>query len=277
MSGSASADSASWVSPGDGEDYYVQYLPVGMQELACPPELMLAQMTYAAVDHCILQAGGGYGAMNDYNAFTQHQYPQKFSGLLNIDEAARRSRRHAGRSRSRSQFPGAARPLLRAGFLASRLFAQRESSGFRRVLGQDRRLSVARFHRALVHAELMTVQATSRICWRSTNCWCVIPAHRFLLVMGPPVGPLRGLRPVGVSAGSAHRLQARQSANRDHVSDLVGWRLGLSVSRGAAAHPRPARYLRRVEAHMGLGYAQRRALLHLSAVCRLRQESTAAS
>jgi hypothetical protein len=36
----------------EGEDYYVQYLPVGMQELTCPPELMLAQMTYAAVDHC---------------------------------------------------------------------------------------------------------------------------------------------------------------------------------------------------------------------------------
>ena len=28
----------------EGEDYSVQYLPVGMQELACPPELMLAQM-----------------------------------------------------------------------------------------------------------------------------------------------------------------------------------------------------------------------------------------
>ena len=28
----------------EGEDYYVQYLPVGMQELVCPPELMLAQM-----------------------------------------------------------------------------------------------------------------------------------------------------------------------------------------------------------------------------------------
>ena len=69
----------------EGEDYYVQYLPVGMQELACPPELMLSQMIYAAVDHCILQAGGGYGAMNDYNAYTQHQYPQKFSGLLHID------------------------------------------------------------------------------------------------------------------------------------------------------------------------------------------------
>jgi hypothetical protein len=44
-------------------------MPVGMQQIVAPPELMLAQMTYARVDHCILQAGGGYGAMNDYNAF----------------------------------------------------------------------------------------------------------------------------------------------------------------------------------------------------------------
>jgi len=70
----------------DGEDYSVQYMPVGMQEIVAPPELMLAQMTYARVDHCVLHAGGGYGAMNDYNAFAQHQYPAKFTGLLNVDE-----------------------------------------------------------------------------------------------------------------------------------------------------------------------------------------------
>ena len=71
----------------EGDDYYVQYLPVGMQELACPPELMLAQMTVAGVDHCILQAGGGYGAMNEFNAFAQQQHPRKFTGLLHVDEA----------------------------------------------------------------------------------------------------------------------------------------------------------------------------------------------
>jgi predicted TIM-barrel fold metal-dependent hydrolase len=70
----------------DGEDYCVQYMPVGMQEIVAPPELMLAQMMYARVDHCILHAGGGYGAMNDYNAFAQRQYPAKFTGLLNLDE-----------------------------------------------------------------------------------------------------------------------------------------------------------------------------------------------
>jgi predicted TIM-barrel fold metal-dependent hydrolase len=71
----------------EGEDYFVQYMPVGMQEIEAPPEFMIAQMTYAGVDHCILQTGGGYGAMNDYNAFAQNQYPAKFSALLQIDEA----------------------------------------------------------------------------------------------------------------------------------------------------------------------------------------------
>ena len=70
-----------------GEDYGVQYMPVGMQEIVCSPEFMIAQMINAGVDHCILQAGGGYGAMNDYNAFAQRQHPDRFTALLNIDEA----------------------------------------------------------------------------------------------------------------------------------------------------------------------------------------------
>jgi predicted TIM-barrel fold metal-dependent hydrolase len=72
----------------DGEDFYVQYMPVGMQSFVAPPELMLAQMAYAGVDRCILQAGGAYGAMNDYNAFAQRAQPQKFFALMNLDEGA---------------------------------------------------------------------------------------------------------------------------------------------------------------------------------------------
>ena len=38
-----------------GEDHVIQYMPVGMQEMVAPPELMLAQMTYAGVDHAVQQ------------------------------------------------------------------------------------------------------------------------------------------------------------------------------------------------------------------------------
>ncbi len=54
-------------------------MPVGMQEMTAPPELMLAQMMYAGVDHCLLQAGGSYGAMTEMNAFAQQQYPDRMT------------------------------------------------------------------------------------------------------------------------------------------------------------------------------------------------------
>ncbi len=70
----------------DGEDYHSQYMPVGMQQIVAPPELMLAQMLDAGVDHTVLQTGWGYGMMNDYNAFAQNQYPDKFTAMLQVDE-----------------------------------------------------------------------------------------------------------------------------------------------------------------------------------------------
>src|SRR5258708_19168322 len=45
-----------------GPDYAIQYMHVGMQDMTAPPELMLAQMMDAGVDHCVLQARGGDGA-----------------------------------------------------------------------------------------------------------------------------------------------------------------------------------------------------------------------
>jgi len=71
----------------EGEDHVIQYMPVGMQELEAPPELMLAQMMNAGVDRCVLQAGGGYGAMSEMNAFAQNQYPARMTGLMHVDEA----------------------------------------------------------------------------------------------------------------------------------------------------------------------------------------------
>jgi len=70
----------------DGEDYALQYMPVGMQELVAPPELMLAQMTNAGVDHAVLQAGGVYGAMTAANAAAQVDHPAKFTGLIHVEE-----------------------------------------------------------------------------------------------------------------------------------------------------------------------------------------------
>ena len=170
----------------DGEDYYVQYLPVGMQELACPPELMLAQMTYAAVDHCILQAGGGYGMMNDYNAFTQHQYPQKFSGLLNIDEPL------ADRADTLAEVDRAVNSLGLRGLYYAQDFSRH---------GYSRNVNHPAFgafwdkivgYRLPVFIELSSTPNYDRAGYIANllaldELLLRYPGHRFLLVMGPPV------------------------------------------------------------------------------------------
>ena len=70
----------------DGEDYYVQYMPVAMAEFESTPEFMLTQMNAAGIDRCVLQAGFSYGYMNDYNALAQREYPDRFVGLMHVDE-----------------------------------------------------------------------------------------------------------------------------------------------------------------------------------------------
>ena len=171
----------------EGEDYYVQYLPVGMQELACPPELMLAQMTYAAVDHCILQAGGGYGSMNDFDAFTQHQYPQKFSGLLHVDEAI------ADRADTLAQVDRAARVLGLRGLYYAQDFSRH---GYARNLNHS---AFGAFWDQIVALRLpVFIELSSTPSYDQAGYLANLlaldelltrhPNHRFLLVMGPPAG-----------------------------------------------------------------------------------------
>jgi predicted TIM-barrel fold metal-dependent hydrolase len=175
----------------EGEDYYVQYLPVGMQELACPPEFMLAQMTVAGVDHCILQAGGGYGAMNDYNAFAQHQYPGRFTGLLNVDEAT------ADRPETLDELTRAVDTLGLGGLYYAQDFSRH---GYARNVDHP---DFAPFwdlvvERGLpVFIELSATPGYDRAGYLGNlaaldRLLARHPAHRFLLVMGPPVGHFAG-------------------------------------------------------------------------------------
>lgn len=171
----------------EGEDYYVQYLPVGMQELACPPELMLAQMNVAAVDHCVLQAGGGYGAMNDYNAFAQHQYPGRFTGLLHVDEAT------ADRDETLAEVERAVGTLGLRGLYYAQDFSRHGYA--RNVDHPDYRPFWDRIvaHKLPVFIELSATPTYDRAGYvRNLMALDALleryPAHRFLLVMGPPVG-----------------------------------------------------------------------------------------
>jgi predicted TIM-barrel fold metal-dependent hydrolase len=170
----------------EGEDYYVQYMPVGMQELVCPPEMLIAQMTVAGVDRCILQAGGGYGAMNDYNAFAQRQYPANFTGLLHVDEPT------ADREETLAEVDRAVDALGLKGLYYAQDFSRH---GYARNVDHpafepfwDR--IVAR--RLPVFIELSSTPTYDRAGYiANLRALDVLlrryPAHRFVLVMGPPV------------------------------------------------------------------------------------------
>jgi predicted TIM-barrel fold metal-dependent hydrolase len=158
-----------------------------MQEMICPPEFMVAQMTYAGVDHCVLQAGGGYGAMNDYSAFAQNQFPGKFTGLLNVDEAT------AGRPETLAEVD---RAVTRLG-LRGLYYAQEMSRhGYARNVDHD---DFRPFwekivgYRLPVLIELSSTPSYDRAGYLGNlraldTLLRRHPAHPFLLVMGPPVG-----------------------------------------------------------------------------------------
>jgi predicted TIM-barrel fold metal-dependent hydrolase len=158
-----------------------------MQELACPPELMLAQMTVAGVDHCILQAGGGYGAMNDMNAFAQRQHPGKFSGLLHVDEAT------ADQAGTLAEVGRAVDTLGLRGLYYAQDFSRH---GYARNVDHDDyrpfwELVVER--RLPVFIELSSTPGYDRAGYLANlaaldRLLARHPSHRFLLVMGPPVG-----------------------------------------------------------------------------------------
>jgi predicted TIM-barrel fold metal-dependent hydrolase len=171
----------------EGEDYYVQYQPVGMQDMICPPEFMVAQMTYAGVDHIVLQAGGGYGAMNDYNAFAQNQFKGKFTGLLNVDEAT------ADRPETLAEVD---RAVTRLG-LRGLYYAQEMSRhGYARNVDHP---DFAPFWEKIVGYRLpVLIELSSTPSYDAAGYIGNLkaldvllrryPSHRFVLVMGPPVG-----------------------------------------------------------------------------------------
>ena len=71
----------------DGEDYYVQFLPPGLQDMHCPAEAMVVQMDYAGIQTAVLQNDHLYGDLAEYFAEAIARYPGRFIGLANVDEA----------------------------------------------------------------------------------------------------------------------------------------------------------------------------------------------
>ena len=154
----------------EGEDYYVQYLPVGMQELVCPPELMLAQMTCRR--RRPLHPAGRRRLRRDerLQRVRAAAVPRQIHGPAARRRGDRRSRRHAGRSRSRGRRrSGCAASTTRR---TSRATATRATS-ITRISGRSGTRSSLRGCRCSSSCRRRrptTAPATSRTWPRSTRC-----------------------------------------------------------------------------------------------------------
>ena len=182
----------------EGEEYAIQYMPVGMQTIELPPEFMIAQMLYAGVDHCILQAGGGYGAMNDYNAFTQHAFPEKFTGLLHIDEAVA-DREDVLAEADRAHALGLKGLYYSHDFSRHGYARNLDDDAFRPFWDRIARWNFPAFVELSATPDydkksyIANLMALDRLMQR-------YPATRFVLVMGPPVAHFAATGKLGFSA-----------------------------------------------------------------------------
>jgi predicted TIM-barrel fold metal-dependent hydrolase len=61
-------------------------MPVGLQEMIASPEFMIAQMNYIGVEKAVLQRAHIYGKLNNYYYQASKKFPERFIGLIQIDE-----------------------------------------------------------------------------------------------------------------------------------------------------------------------------------------------
>ena len=224
----------------DGEDYYVQYMPVGMAEIESTPEFLITQMNAAGVEHCVLQAGFTYGAMNDYNALAQKQFPERFTGLFHVDEA---------RADEEGWMAEARRAVERLGLRGLYYSLEQFSRYGFDVWFDDRRFNA--FWEMLQGFGLpVFIEFSSIPGYDQAGYMNVIGALRrphgsvsvdpLVVGDGAAGAILRPRRPLGLPGGDGGRLRTGQRAPRNVLSHHLGRCMGLSLPRGPSVDSRSA-------------------------------------
>lgn len=71
----------------DGEDRYLQFMPPGLQHMEASAEYLVTEMDYAGIDVAVLQNDHIYGRLDEYFAQARLEYPNRFVGLAQVEEA----------------------------------------------------------------------------------------------------------------------------------------------------------------------------------------------
>ena len=69
------------------EDYYIHLYAPNLQVVESSPEFLIAQMDYVGVSQVVLQNAWLYGQLNDFFSEAVQQYPDRFIGTVQVNEA----------------------------------------------------------------------------------------------------------------------------------------------------------------------------------------------
>ena len=70
----------------DRDDYVKQYLPPSIEDMAYPPERLVAEMDYAGVDMALLHRTPHLGVGNEFVADCVRRFPDRLTGLAHVRE-----------------------------------------------------------------------------------------------------------------------------------------------------------------------------------------------
>ena len=185
------------------------------------PSCMLAQMTYAGVDHCVLQAGGAYGAMTTTTPTSQRSTRKSSPALMHLDEAM------AGTPGGLAEVErGVASSALKGIYYNFDGFARHDFAWalddpgwIRSGIGSPSSgsSSASRCGGAVLRrGRLRREHPLARPHPRPLSGVALPPGH------GAAGAPLRGTAPLGAPAGARRGLRPRQPPDRDDVPDHLG-------------------------------------------------------
>jgi predicted TIM-barrel fold metal-dependent hydrolase len=69
-----------------GEEYYLQWMPPTMEDMASSAEYIVRQMDYVGVDRAVMQHDRVYGRLDDFMADCIQRYPDRLVALAQVEE-----------------------------------------------------------------------------------------------------------------------------------------------------------------------------------------------
>lgn len=247
----------------DGEAYYVQFLPPGLQGMAAPPAFMATQMDYAGIRTAVLQNDAIYGNLSAYFSEAMRRHPGRFIGLARVDEAfAHRDDQIAALTDAVQRLGMKGLYFSTPGFFRNGYREYYTDPSFRPFWDAVRALGIPVFWVFFNQSPAGDFGDEMRLFLTWLARYPDVPS---VLVHGLPTGLWEDEADRVRFPGVRGRGDAISGLFRGPVPHRVGGTDGLPLCEGAGPSPAGLRPVRAGPPALGFGHAQCGALLHLPA------------